>query len=191
MPAIYHPRRPRASPLWQIVTAAWESFVAGYGKIHRATMEPLRPHVIAGVRNFLRSGDRGCGVPPQAVDGASRAANSNAAATSVPPVTSTASATFPRGSPPPSAMRSPTASSSLPSRGRMSQIPTRLVPAPNPDGPADPPAETPPPAPVLIVPPPPLRTARSMRPLWRDLIRCSGVSMTVALAPPLNRSRLC
>ncbi|MCX6877578.1 MAG: hypothetical protein NTW21_27775 [Verrucomicrobia bacterium] len=69
----------RASPLWQIVTAAGEAFVAGYEKIHRATMGPLRPNVFAAVRNFLRGGDRGCGVPPQAVDGASRAANSIAA----------------------------------------------------------------------------------------------------------------
>jgi hypothetical protein len=42
MPVIYHPRRPRASPLWQIVTAAWGSFVASYEKIHRAAMGPLR-----------------------------------------------------------------------------------------------------------------------------------------------------
>ncbi|MCX6877090.1 MAG: hypothetical protein NTW21_25260 [Verrucomicrobia bacterium] len=84
MPTIYHPSRPHASPLWQIVTAAWEAFVAGYEKIHLATMGPLRPNVFAVVRNFLRGGDRGCGVPPQAVDGASRAANSNAAATTPP-----------------------------------------------------------------------------------------------------------
>ncbi|MCX6874597.1 MAG: hypothetical protein NTW21_12445 [Verrucomicrobia bacterium] len=82
MTTIYHPRRPRASPLWQIVTAARETIVVGYEKIHRATMGPLRPNVFAVVRNFLRCGDRGCGVPPQAVDGASRAAN--AAATTPP-----------------------------------------------------------------------------------------------------------
>ncbi|MCX6876880.1 MAG: hypothetical protein NTW21_24160 [Verrucomicrobia bacterium] len=52
---------------------------------HRAAISPLRPNVFAVVRNFLRGGDRGCGVPPQAVDGASRAANSNAAATTTPP----------------------------------------------------------------------------------------------------------
>jgi hypothetical protein len=55
-------------------------------------------------------------------------------------------------------------------RGRMARIPTRLLPAPKPDATTDPPAGTPPPAPVLIVPPPPNQTARSMRPLWRDLI---------------------
>ncbi|MCX6879759.1 MAG: hypothetical protein NTW21_39035 [Verrucomicrobia bacterium] len=84
MPTIYHPRRPRASPLWQIVTAAWEAFVAGYEKCRRAAMGPLRPNGFAVVRNFLRCSDRACGVPPQAVDGASRAANSNAAATTPP-----------------------------------------------------------------------------------------------------------
>ncbi|MCX6878722.1 MAG: transposase zinc-binding domain-containing protein [Verrucomicrobia bacterium] len=42
-------------------------------------MGPLRPNVFAVVRNFLRCGDRGCGVPPQAVSGASRPVSSNAA----------------------------------------------------------------------------------------------------------------
>lgn len=52
--------------------------------------------------------------------------------------------------------------------GRTSQIPDRLIPAPKPPaGENDPSAE--PPA-ILIVPPPPFQTARSMRPLWRDLI---------------------
>ena len=60
MPAIYHPRRPRASPLWQAVTAAWDSFVATYEKVHRAAMDPLRANA--------------CGwrVPRQSVRGARR-----------------------------------------------------------------------------------------------------------------------
>ncbi|MCF7730245.1 MAG: transposase zinc-binding domain-containing protein [Akkermansiaceae bacterium] len=57
MPAIFHPRRPRASPLWQIVTAAWEAFVAGYEKVHRAAMGPLRANAFAVVGAFLRCGD--------------------------------------------------------------------------------------------------------------------------------------
>lgn len=61
MPAIYHPRRPRASPLWQIVTAAWDTFVATYEKVHRAAMEPLRANAFAVVLNFLRCGDLASG----------------------------------------------------------------------------------------------------------------------------------
>ena len=61
MPSIYQPRRPRASPLWQIVTAAWDAFVAGYEKTHRAAMGPLRPNVFTTVRNFLRCGDLAAG----------------------------------------------------------------------------------------------------------------------------------
>jgi len=61
VPAIYHPRRPRASPLWQIVTAAWEAFVAGYEKVHRAAMGPLRANAFAVVGAFLRCGDLASG----------------------------------------------------------------------------------------------------------------------------------
>ena len=61
MPSVYKPRRPRASPLWQIVTAAWDAFVSGYEKIHRAAMGPLRPNVFSVVRNFLRCGDLAAG----------------------------------------------------------------------------------------------------------------------------------
>ncbi|MCX6873181.1 MAG: hypothetical protein NTW21_05145 [Verrucomicrobia bacterium] len=60
-------------------------------------MGPRRPNVFAVVRNFLRGGDRGCGVPPQAVSGASRPVSSNAAATSAPPATSAAPARPPTG----------------------------------------------------------------------------------------------
>lgn len=33
MPAIHHPRRPRASRLWQIVHHAWDDFLASYEKL--------------------------------------------------------------------------------------------------------------------------------------------------------------
>lgn len=61
MPSIYQPRRPRASPLWQLLTAAWESFLATYEKKHRPTLGPLRPNVFTAVRNFLRCGDLASG----------------------------------------------------------------------------------------------------------------------------------
>jgi hypothetical protein len=32
MPSIYQPRRPRASPLWQLVNHGWSSFTADYEK---------------------------------------------------------------------------------------------------------------------------------------------------------------
>ena len=37
-PAIYHPRRPRASPLWQIVHRGWDDCVSIYD-----TFEPIDP----------------------------------------------------------------------------------------------------------------------------------------------------
>ena len=61
MPAIHHPRRPRASPLWQIVHHAWDDFIAHYERRHRRTMGPLRPEAVAAVRAFLRCGDLAAG----------------------------------------------------------------------------------------------------------------------------------
>jgi hypothetical protein len=61
VPSIYQPRRPRASPLWQILTAAWDSFLANYEKKHRPALGPLRPNVFTAVRNFLRCGDLASG----------------------------------------------------------------------------------------------------------------------------------
>ena len=61
MPAVHHPRRPRASPLWQIVHHAWDDFIASYEKHHRRTMGPLRPEAVATVRAFLRCGDLAAG----------------------------------------------------------------------------------------------------------------------------------
>jgi hypothetical protein len=61
MPSIYQPRRPRASPLWQILTTAWEAFLASYEKKHRKTLGPLRTNVFTAVRDFLRCGDLAAG----------------------------------------------------------------------------------------------------------------------------------
>ena len=45
MPSVHHVRRPRASPLWQIVHHVWDDFLTGYEKHHRRTMGPLRPDI--------------------------------------------------------------------------------------------------------------------------------------------------
>ena len=58
---IHHARRPRASPLWQVVRHAWDDLLAGYEKHHRHTMGPLRPEAVATVRAFLRCGDLAAG----------------------------------------------------------------------------------------------------------------------------------
>jgi hypothetical protein len=56
MPFIYQPRRPRASPLWQILTAVWDAFLAGYEKCHRATMgEDAAEHGHAGLGGAIRA----------------------------------------------------------------------------------------------------------------------------------------
>ncbi|MFT5110215.1 MAG: ribosomal protein S27E [Pseudoalteromonas tetraodonis] len=57
MPSIYQPRRPRASPLWQIVHHAWGDFRAGYERAHRKTHGPLRHDAVAVVDQFYRGGD--------------------------------------------------------------------------------------------------------------------------------------
>jgi hypothetical protein len=59
--AIHHPRRPRASPLWQIVHHAWDAFIASYEMDHRPTMGPLRQDAVHTVRAFLRCGDLAAG----------------------------------------------------------------------------------------------------------------------------------
>jgi len=41
MHAIHHPRRPRASPLWQTINQTWDDFLGGYEKRYRRTMGPL------------------------------------------------------------------------------------------------------------------------------------------------------
>ena len=57
VPTIHHPRRPRASPLWQLVHHAWDNFLATYENRHRRSLGPLRPDAIATVRAFLRCRD--------------------------------------------------------------------------------------------------------------------------------------
>jgi len=60
-PAIYHPRRPRASPLWQVVRLAWDDLLSAYEKKYRPTMGPLRPESVAAVEAFSRCGDLAVG----------------------------------------------------------------------------------------------------------------------------------
>ena len=52
--SIYQPRRPRFSPLWQIVHHGWDDFLAGYEQNHRKALGPLRTGAIATVESFLR-----------------------------------------------------------------------------------------------------------------------------------------
>ena len=47
MPAIHHPRRPRALPLWQLVHQAWDDFLATYEIHHRRAIVPPPPKVTA------------------------------------------------------------------------------------------------------------------------------------------------
>ncbi len=61
MPSIYQPRRPRASPLWQIVRHGWDGFLADYEKRHRRDLGPLRPGAVHTVEAFLRCGDLASG----------------------------------------------------------------------------------------------------------------------------------
>ncbi len=61
MPSIYQPRRPRASPLWQLVQHGWDDFLSDYEKHHRKSLGPLRPTAVATVQSFLRCGDLSAG----------------------------------------------------------------------------------------------------------------------------------
>ena len=61
MPSIYQPRRPRASPLWQLVRHGWDDFLANYEKRHRKDLGPLHPAATATVESFLRCGDLASG----------------------------------------------------------------------------------------------------------------------------------
>jgi hypothetical protein len=61
VPSIYQPRRPRASPLWQLVHHGWDEFLANYEKRHRKDLGPLHPAAIATVESFLRCGDLASG----------------------------------------------------------------------------------------------------------------------------------
>jgi hypothetical protein len=57
----FHPRRPRASPLWQLIHHTWDEFIARYETDHRPAMGPLRPETIAHVQEFIRCGDLAAG----------------------------------------------------------------------------------------------------------------------------------
>ncbi len=61
MPSIYQPRRPRASPLWQIFHNGWDAFLAFYEKFHRQSLGPLNPAATGTVESFLRCGDLASG----------------------------------------------------------------------------------------------------------------------------------
>ena len=61
MPSVYQPRRPRASPLWQIVHHAWADFRVGYEHAHRKAHGPLRGDAVAVVDQFYRCGDLAAG----------------------------------------------------------------------------------------------------------------------------------
>jgi hypothetical protein len=57
MASIYQPRRPRASPLWQVVHTAWDDLLTAYERHHRPAMGPLRPESVAAVQGYYRCGD--------------------------------------------------------------------------------------------------------------------------------------
>lgn len=61
MPSIYQPRRPRASPLWQLVHYGWSDFLSQYEAKHRKLLGPLDPMAEATVQSFLRCGDLASG----------------------------------------------------------------------------------------------------------------------------------
>jgi len=57
VPSIYRPRRPRASPLWQVVHHAWETFPRDYESRHRKIHGPLRKDAAVVVDQFYKCGD--------------------------------------------------------------------------------------------------------------------------------------
>lgn len=61
MPSIYQPRRPRASPLWQVVHHGWGDFLTQYEVKHRKLLGPLDPRAEAAVHAFMRCGDLASG----------------------------------------------------------------------------------------------------------------------------------
>ena len=60
-PPIYRPRRPRASPLWQIVHHARDDFLAHYEARHRRIHGPLSSDSVDVVDQFYRCGDLAAG----------------------------------------------------------------------------------------------------------------------------------
>jgi len=61
VPSNYQPRRPRASPLWQLVRHGWDEFLANYEGKYRQSLGPLHPAATATVESFFRCGDLASG----------------------------------------------------------------------------------------------------------------------------------
>ena len=61
MSSVYQTRRPRASPLWQLVNHGWEDFLANYETNYRKSLGPLPSSAVATVQSFLRCGDLASG----------------------------------------------------------------------------------------------------------------------------------
>lgn len=61
MPSTYQLRRPRASPLWQLVRHGWDEFLANYESKYRKDLGPRHPAATATVESFLRCGDLASG----------------------------------------------------------------------------------------------------------------------------------
>lgn len=59
MLSVYQPRRPRASPLLQIIHHGWDAFLTLYEKFHRKSLGPLDPAAVTTVESFLRRRDHG------------------------------------------------------------------------------------------------------------------------------------
>ena len=57
----YQPRRPHASPFWQLIRNGWEEFLACYETDYRPTLGPLLPSATKTVQAFLRCGDLASG----------------------------------------------------------------------------------------------------------------------------------
>ena len=57
MPTVYRPRRPRASPLWQIIHHGWDEFQSQYESSYRKAHGPLRPEAVEVIEKFYRCGD--------------------------------------------------------------------------------------------------------------------------------------
>jgi hypothetical protein len=57
MPSVYRPRRPRASPLWQIIHHGWNDFQSDYEQRYRKAHGPLRSDAMEVVEKFYRCGD--------------------------------------------------------------------------------------------------------------------------------------
>lgn len=55
--SVYRPRRPRASPLWQIIHHGWDDFQSDYKQCYRKKHGPLRSDAIEVVEKFYGCGD--------------------------------------------------------------------------------------------------------------------------------------